>query len=118
MPPQRSFGAEICANRQRNHEFSPIQKAAMCAKKDGGASYRAIAKEFTTSPSAVHRIFERWKSHQTLDNKPRSGRPDKLSKAEVRYIILLIKKEQKLIYNALVSVMSGQVHKLTIKRII
>lgn len=118
MPPRRSFGTEISANRQRNHEFTPVQKSAMCAELSSGKSYRNVARQFNTTPSTTHKIFNRWKTDQTLEKKPRSGRPHKLSTAEKRYIILMIKKNRKVTYSALCGSMGGRVSRRTIQRII
>lgn len=118
MPSERTFGTEISANRQRNHEFTPVQKAAMCSELSSGESHRSVAMRFNTTPSTTHRIFKRWKDHKTLENKSRSGRPHKLTPAEKRYISLLIKKDRKITYSALVGSMHGKVSRRTIRRII
>ncbi|GAO15952.1 hypothetical protein UVI_02039730 [Ustilaginoidea virens] len=101
MPLNRAFGTEISGNRQRNHEFSPVQKAAIVAELSQGKTHRAVATAFNTSPSTTYRIFKRWKEDATLENKPRSGRPPKLTEAEKRYIVLLVKRNRSIIYSAL-----------------
>jgi hypothetical protein len=37
MPPERSFGTEISANRRRNYEFTPVQKAVMVEQLSSGS---------------------------------------------------------------------------------
>lgn len=118
MPEKRSFGAEISANRQRNCEFTPVQKAVIVEKLSSGASHRTVATEFKTTPSTTHAIFKRWKQDKTLDNKPRKGRPQKLTKCEIRYIILLIKKQRNITWKALIGSMDGKVTRRTIRRCI
>ena len=89
-----AFGTILSANRQFNHEFNKEQKAVMCAEIYGGKTYRAVARDWGTGPSTVYKIFKRWKAAQSLEKKPRSGRPAKLTKAEIRYITLLIKRNR------------------------
>lgn len=116
MPPARQFGTEISANRQRNHEFSPVQKSAMVAELCAGKSFRAVARVFNTTPSTTHKIFHRWDHDHTLEKKKRKGRPLKLTPAERRYIIILTKRERSITWAALVGTMGGRVHRDTIKR--
>ena len=118
MPEKRSFGAEISANRKKKCEFTPIQKAVIIEKLSSGLSYRKVATEFKTTPSTTHAIFKRWKKDHTLENKPRKGRPHKLTKREIRYIILLIKKQRKITWKALIGSMGGKVTRRTLQRCI
>lgn len=116
MPPERHFGTEISANRRANHEFTPVQKAVIVNELSSGKTHRAVAAIFNTTPSTTHRIFKRWKESKTLENKERRGRPPKLTPAEKRYIIIMIKKNRCITYAALVGAMGGRVSKRTIRR--
>lgn len=118
MESGRSFGTEISANRQRNCEFTPVQKAVMVEKLSSGKSHRKVAAEFNTTPSTTHAIFKRWKEHKTLNKKPRPGRPNLLSRSERRYILLMIKRNRRISYKALIGAMHGQVSRSTIRRVI
>ncbi|KAH7237953.1 hypothetical protein B0J15DRAFT_503223 [Fusarium solani] len=80
MPKRRSFGDLISGNRQKGHEFSPEAKGAMLAMLNGGMSLRAVAREFNTTHYAVTKIRDRFLKDGTTQNKPRSGRPQKLTK--------------------------------------
>ncbi|CAG9947911.1 unnamed protein product [Clonostachys rosea f. rosea IK726] len=80
--PKRAFGTEISANRQRGCQFSPEQKAAMCAELWAGKTYRAVAEEYNTTASTAYGIFKRWQNTRSFDIAPRSGRPPKLTPAE------------------------------------
>ncbi|SCO83344.1 uncharacterized protein FRV6_07557 [Fusarium oxysporum] len=75
----------ICAQRQINHEFSEVAKALIVQAVEGGRSYRDVAAEAGCSPAAIFNIFQRWKTHQTLDKKTRSGRPRKLTVQQIRW---------------------------------
>ena len=52
-----------------------------------------------------------------MENKPRSGRPGKLTSAERKYIVLLAKRDRRVSYSALVSAMDGRVCLRTIQRL-
>ena len=88
----------------------------MLAMLAAGKSARAVAREFSTTHSTVLAIKKRWDTDQTEEKKPRSGRPKKLSRTEVRYIIRMIKKDRSVSWNALVDKAGGHVSYKTIKR--
>lgn len=90
----------------------------MVEQLSGGKTHREVAAPFHTSPSTTHAIFKGWKNEQTLEIKPRSGRPSKLTKSENKYIILLTKRNRKITYAALVGAMGGRVSKTMIRRAI
>ncbi|UKZ61081.1 uncharacterized protein TrAtP1_002353 [Trichoderma atroviride] len=77
MPEAQEPGAALISNRKRNHEFTAVQRAAICAQISEGKSYRVVAVEFNTSSSTVFNMFKRWKKNQTHESKPRKGRPKK-----------------------------------------
>lgn len=115
MPESRNFGTEICANRQRNHEFTPIQKAVMIEQLSSGKSYRAVAKTFGTTHSTTQRIFKRWRDEGTLENRSRPGQPKKLSDAEERYIITLIKRNRKITWKELLNAVDHRISLTTLR---
>jgi transposase len=90
----------------------------MVDQLSSGKTHRHVAAVFNTTPSTTHRIFKRWKEGQTLENKPRSGRPSKLTPAEKKYMLLLISRNRKITYAALVGAMGGRVSRKTIYRIV
>lgn len=118
MSSRRSFRTEISGNRQKNCEFTHIQKAVIVEKLFAGKSHRKVASEFNTTPSTTHKIFKRWKDEKTLRNKPRTGRPCILSKSEKRYILVMIKCNRRLSYKALIGKTHTKVSRSTIRRAI
>jgi transposase len=118
MPPKRSFGQEISGNHQRNHEFTPEQRAAMLQLLATGVSQRRIAAEFNTTHSIVQRIKQRWENDHTLKNKVRKGHPKKLSGQAQRYIIRMIKSDRQIKYDALCAGTPGDVSSRTIRRFV
>jgi DNA-binding Lrp family transcriptional regulator len=87
----------LCAGRQRHQEFSETAKAIIVYAVESGRSYRDVAEEAGCSPAAVFNIFQRWKKDQTLDRKPRSGRPKKLTVQQIRYVLLSLKRDRRII---------------------
>ncbi|KAL7919556.1 transposase [Trichoderma austrokoningii] len=102
MPEQRKFGTELSGNRQIRCQFNSSQKAAMCEAQSRGDSYRQVAREFNTQHTTVSRICQRWNNQRTLQNKPRKGRPKKSSDQEILYITILLKRDGKKTWDALV----------------
>ncbi|KAM5527796.1 hypothetical protein FOXYSP1_19669 [Fusarium oxysporum f. sp. phaseoli] len=108
----------ICAQRQRNHEFSEVAKALIVQAVEGGRSYRDVAAEAGCSPAAIFNIFQRWKAHQTLDKKSRSGRPRKLTVQQIRYVLVSLKRDRRITYESLVNYLGGEISRTTIRRVI
>jgi transposase len=113
--PKRAFSTEISANQQRGYQFSPEQKAAICAELWAGKTYRAVAEEYNTTASTAYGIFKRWQNTRSFDIAPRSGRPPKLTPAEVRYLVLLAKKDRKITYAALLDATGNRVTRKTLR---
>lgn len=118
MSERRSFGTVISGNRQRNHEFNSEQKSAMVALLDAGLSARKVAQQFGTTHPVVTRAAKRFWEHNTLKNKPRSGRPQILSAQKKRYILRAAKSDRRITYDALCNVATSHVSSHTIRRFI
>lgn len=99
---KRSFGTVISGNRQPNHELSIEQRSASVALNEAGKSFAVIAKEFNCSKSAAYKIYQRWQNDNRITSKPRKGRPTKLTKAERKHIVLLLKRDRKITWDAIV----------------
>ncbi|KJZ69439.1 hypothetical protein HIM_11168 [Hirsutella minnesotensis 3608] len=90
----------------------------MVSQKKSGLSYQNVATEFLTNKSTVHRIVNRWEHDHTLENRLRKGRPKKLTRRELRYINLMIKRRRKITYRALLGAAGGRVSRRTLRRAI
>jgi transposase len=108
----------ICAKRQRNHEFSETAKALIVQAVESGRSYRDVATEAGCSPAAIFKIFQRRKTHQTLDKKSRSGRPRKLTVQQIRYVLISLKRDRRITYEMLVNFLGGEISRTTLRRVI
>ncbi|KAK7214318.1 hypothetical protein V2G26_003963 [Clonostachys chloroleuca] len=60
----------------------------MLGQLAAGRSARAVAREFRTTHTTVLALKKRFEETGSVDYKPRSGRPNKLTKTEKRYIQL------------------------------
>ncbi|OBS16096.1 hypothetical protein FPOA_13174 [Fusarium poae] len=85
MSQKKGILSVICAGRQSNQELSEVARALIVQAVEGGRSYRDVAEEAGCSAAAAFKIFQRWKTHQTLDKKCRSGRPRKLTVQQIRW---------------------------------
>ncbi|KAL5624645.1 hypothetical protein BROUX41_004705 [Berkeleyomyces rouxiae] len=116
MSSERLLGDILCPNRKKGQEFPVEARVAMLALSQEGVSARAIAKKFRTDHKTVTRILLNAKENSTLKPKPRSGRPQKLSPAQKRYIMRLMKKDPAITLASLVKCLDGTVCLRTIQR--
>ncbi|KAG9089698.1 hypothetical protein FRC07_012271, partial [Ceratobasidium sp. 392] len=71
---------------------SPVTRARIVDMVDSGQSRRSVAKELDCSPSTVSRTYKRYEKGE-LDfyhDKPRSGRPKKLTPGDLRFMASLV----------------------------
>lgn len=52
-----------------------------------------IAKRFHVDPATVSRIWSRWKTTKTVKTKKKSGRPRKITPAQRRLLVRMVKKD-------------------------
>ena len=98
---QRSFGQEISGNCQPNAELSFAQRAAIISKVEAGVLRKDIAAEFQITTKSIQRTLKRWKTYQTLESLPRSGRPEVVSYREKRALYRLARRKPKIQYRKL-----------------
>ena len=116
MASNRTFGQEISGNRQRNGELSSEMRAAILTKLDGGQKPGKIATELGISRHTVYYTKKRWAQHRTLDLMPRSGRPQKLTPSEKRYLYLLLRRNPRMAYKAIPESLHRSISRRTIRR--
>jgi len=63
----------------RRRESTHEERIRVIQLKSEGHSYREIQQQTGIGKTAVHRIFNEWNTENAVINKPRSGRPKKLS---------------------------------------
>jgi transposase len=90
------IGAKLTAGRRSGRELSPFARAAIVGAVGAGASQSAVADAFGVSRATVQDTLHRFESSTTFTSKPRSGRPEILTRREKRYIIQLAKRKPRL----------------------
>jgi len=113
---QRNFGTEISGNRQRNHEFTPEQRAAMVAEVYAGKSMRQVAASYSTDPGTVSRTVKRWKENHNNVSGARSGRPQKLSARKIISIQSFIKRNHSITWNKALLELGVKISARTLRR--
>lgn len=116
MSKKRSFGAEIAANRQKGHELSLMEKGLIVDRLSLGFKNADVARQFRVHPSIISRIWSRYKTTKSIENKPRSGRPMKLTDTEKRHVIITAKRNRKITWKTLSNSVGGKVSKSTLRR--
>ena len=76
-------------------EPSEDLKRRIVALHEGGQGYKKIANTLKLSCSTVAKIIQRFKSAGSTQNRPRIGRPKKLSARAERYIQMLSLKDRR-----------------------
>lgn len=102
--------------RQPNQELSPELRAAICTLIATGRTQREVGELFRVSKKAVQGAVQQFKTHESFRPRPRSGRPEVLTRREKRYILTLIKRNRKLAKKALLHVTGTPVSYSTIRR--
>ncbi|KAK0725140.1 hypothetical protein B0H67DRAFT_482036 [Lasiosphaeris hirsuta] len=89
-------GSKLTAGRQKNEELSAFARAAIIGAVAARASQSAVARAFRVNRKAVQRAIQRFESSTTAESRPRTGRPEILTRREKRYIIHLAKRNPRL----------------------
>ncbi|MEE6521276.1 hypothetical protein FKM82_019399 [Ascaphus truei] len=63
----------------RRKNISNDLREAIVAAHQSEKGYKAISKQFKVYHSTVRKIIQKWKTFKTIDNLPRSGRPNKFT---------------------------------------
>lgn len=74
--------------------FSKIHKIEMIEMSAKGMSVSDIAKHFKRDPKTIRMWLKRWQTEKSIDCKPRSGRPRKLTCEKEMQIIARIQTQR------------------------
>lgn len=112
----RSFGVEMSANRQFNHEFTPEQRATMLGELSAGKTLTEVASDFNTTPSTVYKTKRRWETYLNNGSRPRKGRPRKLTKLQIIRINSFINRNCSITWNDLILELQLDISKRSLQR--
>jgi transposase len=112
------IGAKLTAGRQSGQELSPFARAAIIGAVAAGANQSAVARAFGISRAAVQLTLERFESSTTVESRPRTGRPEVLTRREKRYIIQLAKRCPHLSTQLLTNTVNTRISRSTIRRVL
>jgi transposase len=113
----RTFGTEISGNRRPRGELSPEARAAILYGLEIKQSPVQLAKQFGVDRKTIWRTKKRFDLYQTTNSRPRTGRPEKLTQSEKRYIYMLARRNPSLTYSALGVVGTKTISRSTIWRV-
>lgn len=71
----------------RRENTTPTERAEMLIRLAKGLSYSEIANEFGRSKGTIHNVIKRWENDNSLQERPRSGRPNVLSDRDKRALL-------------------------------
>ena len=116
MAKTRTFGQEISGNRRPNGELSSETRAIILSKLDDGQKPGKIDAELSISRHTIYYTKKRWARYRTLATMPRSGRPQKLTPSEKRYLYLLLRRNPRMAYSAIPESLHQSISRRTIRR--
>lgn len=112
----QDFVRQLMASHSPNKELSPEIRIAICSLAAAGYSVRSLAELFGVSRHAIRHAVELWKSNKTFESRPRNGRPEALTPAEKRHILLMAKRDQNMTRKDLINATGKKVSLSTIRR--
>jgi transposase len=112
------LGAKLTAGRQPGQELSPAARAAIAGAVAAGASKSAVAHAFQIDRKTIRRTLQRFESSTNFESKPRTGRPNVLTRREKRYIIQLAKRRPRLTTQLLTDTLDTRVSRSTVRRVL
>ena len=112
------IGAKLTAMRQPGQELSPFARAAIIGAVTAGTSQSAVALAFGISRAAVQLTLHQFESSTTVESRPRTGRPEVLTRREKRYIIQLAKRNPRLSTQMLTNTVDTRISRSTVRRVL
>ena len=100
----RQFGRELSQNVRRRPNMTVDERNVAVGMLDEGASYKDVAARFNRDPSTIRQLYN--KLHQTgsVCDKPRSGRPEILSRHQKKIIYRAARTSPKILYKELAKI--------------
>ena len=114
----RRFGTVISGNRRRNCELSKEARAAIVALAEAGTKKVQLARQFFCHPNTITRTLQRFQATESLASRLRKGRPPLLNAAQRRYILMLVKRNPRMAWKALICGAPVPVSQSTIRRVL
>jgi transposase len=95
-----------------------VERASILSARKAGVSRKTLAAQFQCSLATISNTCKRVEATGTAETKPRSGRPPKLSPSEIRYMILMVKRNPLMSWTALLGACPQSVSRNTLKKIL
>jgi transposase len=111
-----NLGIQTRTKLGKKKHLSEVKRTAILTARKAGVSCKKLAEQFDTTPVTISRTFTKFNATQSLKSAPRSGRPKKLTKAEIWYIAVFIKQNPRMTWKAVIANTPQSVHKSTIRR--
>ena len=118
VSPRKAFNTKRYGVRRPNTPLSEEQRASIIHACLGGDSVSAVATRFDVHRNMVRNTIQRFRTHESLSNNARSGRPSKLNHREKRALYRYIRQNPELPYKHLQEYLSTSLGKTVCKRTI
>jgi transposase len=118
----RAFGLEITGNARtpqgNRKDLCDTERAAIVAARMAGVPRRVLADNFDVNVRTISRTVTHFNARNTLKSLPRKGRPQKLSLAQQRYVIQMVKRRPRISWAALTGESGVGVCKNTLRKVL
>ncbi|PUU75030.1 hypothetical protein B9Z19DRAFT_1155415 [Tuber borchii] len=81
------------AQTMKTRESTRKERISLIEKHASGLSYRQISEDLGISKATAWRIVNHWQNETRVNDKPRSGRPRKLSARDECHLRLMVARE-------------------------
>ncbi|KAK0726141.1 hypothetical protein B0H67DRAFT_660303, partial [Lasiosphaeris hirsuta] len=111
-------GSKLTAGCKKNEELSAFTHTAIIGTVTAGVSQSAVARVFRVDRKVVQRAIQRFESLNTVESRPRTGRPEILARREQRHIIQLAKRNPHLLIYLFTNIVDTRVSRSTLHRVL
>jgi transposase len=101
--PRKRLVKKINPSRSKKGHLSPEERAMIIHAVFSGEGPGTIATRFRVHRNTIQNTIKRWQNTNSLQDRPRNGRPPKLSLREKRALCRRIRQNPNLAYNELVA---------------
>ena len=118
MPQPRTPLTSISGNRQIGTHLTSCERAYICGRVEGGATFAELGRQFSVQPTTIRTAVSKVYKRQSFEVKTRSGRPKSCSIRTERRIIREIRRFPKLTYEEVRTRLDLEFSRSTLYRIL
>lgn len=103
---------------KRSVQLTTAQRTAIVAAHKEGVSQVKLAAEFGCATQTISNTLKRYRKHQSVENRPKSGRPKVVDERTQRLLCIKARRNPLWTYKQLGDSVLGQPRLATVRRIL